>query len=360
MVVTYYFTREKLHQTISELCKANDSPDEEADLVAGRLVKSNLTGHPSHGVTRIPMYMAMVRYDMVKPGAKPDLQIDRGATVLINGNKGYGQVVAEKTIQVAIERARVHGVAAAGMTNLGHMGRLADYSVQAAKANCVGIVFTSTGGGSYLTAPFGGNSRRMGTNPLSIALPSDREFPIVLDMATSVFAEGKLPVMIDSGKSAPEKTVLDKNGQPTTNPADFYEGGAILPLGGDQGYKGYLLNFMVEAIAGILTGGGYVGRDEKPKFNNCTMMIVINMEQFIAPSDFKLDLERLIDYMKASPVLEGQEVLYPGEIEERCETEMLKTGIPLAEKTVEKIQKELDEYKVPIKLIELGQKEPLS
>ena len=360
MIDTYYFTREQLHQTIYELCKANGSPDEEADLVANRLVKSNLTGHPSHGVTRIPMYMAMVHLDMVKPGAKPDFLIDRGATVLINGNHGYGQVVAEKTIQVAIERARTHGVAAVGMTNLGHMGRLADYSVQAAEANCIGIVFTSTGGSSYLTAHFGGNSRRMGTNPISIALPSDREYPIVLDMATSVFAEGKLPVMIDSGKSAPEKTVLDKDGQPTTNPADFYEGGAILPLGGEQGYKGYLLNFMVEVLAGILTGGGYVGRDEKPKFNNCTMMVVINVEQFIAPSNFKLDLEKLIDYLKTSPTLEGQEVLYPGEIEARYETEMLKTGIPLAEKTVEKIQKELDRLSVPIKLTELGQKKPLS
>jgi len=153
--------------------------------------------------------------------------------------------------------------------------------------------------------------------------------------------------------------VLDKDGHPTTNPADFYEGGALLPLGGDQGYKGYLLNFMVEALAGVLTGDGFVGRDKQPRFSNCTLMIVIKVDQFRALSGFKGDLEKLIGFMKATPSHEGQEVLYPGEVEERTETELLKTGIPLADKTVEKIQNQLNRYNVPITLTELGTKEPL-
>ena len=360
MSETYYFTKEQLEHAISELCKANGSAQEEADLVAQRLVKSNLTGHPSHGVIRSPMYMGMVSADMVKPGAIPEIEIDNGATVLVNGNYGFGQVVAQKTVEIAIERAEIHGIAAVGMTNNGHIGRLADYSVQAANAGCIGIVFTTTGGFSFLVAPFGGKARRMGTNPISIALPSDRKFPVVLDMATSVFAEGKLPVMIDSGKSAPEQTILDKEGQPTTNPSEFYEGGAILPLGGEQGYKGYLLNFMVDVLAGVLTGGGFMGRDENPKFNNCTTMIVIKVDRFRELAGFKLDLETLINFMKATPTHEGQEVLYPGEVEERMETEMLKAGIPLADKTVENIQKQLDRAKVPIQLTEIGKTSPLA
>lgn len=360
MSETFYFTREQLEETVCETCKAAGSPDEEAKLVAGRLVKSNLSGHPSHGVIRTPMYMNMVYHGMVKPGAIPEIEIDNGPTVLVNGNDGFGQVVAQKTIEVAVERALAHGIAAVGMTNNGHIGRLADYSVQAANAGCIGIVFTTTGGASFLVAPFGGKSARMGTNPISIALPSDREFPIVLDMATSAYAEGKFPVMMDSGKSAPENTLLDKSGQPTTNPADLYEGGTILPLGGAQGYKGYLLNFMVEAIAGVLTGSGFMGRDEKPKFNNCTMMILIQVEKFRTLSGFKLDLDSLIAFMKISPSHEGDEVLYPGEVEERTETEMLKTGIPLADKTVDKIQEAMDRLEVPIKLADLGQKTPLA
>ncbi len=358
MSETFYFTREQLEQAVYDLCTTTGSPDEEADLVAKRLVKSNLTGHPSHGVIRIPRYMEMVRAGMLNPGVKPGFLYDKGATVLVDGHRGYGQVIAEKTIQVAIERGLAHGVAAVGMTNLGHIGRLADYSVQAAEADCIGIVFTASGGASLLVAPFGAKSRRMGTNPISIAIPSEREYPIVFDMATSVFAEGKLMVMIDSGRAAPDKTVLDNEGEPTTNPADFYEGGAILPLGGEQGYKGYLLNFMVEVLAGILTGGGYVGRDSNPLFNNCSMMILIHVEQFRKLSDFKLDLEKFIDFIKTSPTREGQEVLYPGEIEFRQETRMLKTGIPLPDKTVDKIQSDLDRLGVPTQLRELGRKEP--
>ena len=359
MSETYYFAREDLEKTVSDLCKASGSPQEEADLVAMRLVKSDLTGHPSHGVTRIPMYMGMVRAGIVKPGAAVEIDIDNGSTVLINGNDNFGQVVAQRTIEVAIERALAHGVAAVGMTNLGHIGRLADYSVKAAEANCIGIVFTTTGGVSFLVAPYGGNSRRMGTNPISIALPSDWRFPVVMDMATSVFAEGKLRVMVDNERATPEKSILDKDGEPTTNPSDFYDGGALLPLGGDQGFKGYLLNFMTEALAGILTNGGYMGRDENPKFNNCTMMILIDVTKFRAIADFKSDLEKFIGFMKASPTHEGEEVLYPGEVEERKETEMLKTGIPLADKRVEKIQEALDRLEVPIKIAELGRKEPL-
>ncbi len=355
----YYFAREKLEDAFQALFKACGSPDEEARLVATRLIKSDLTGHPSHGITRIPMYMAMAANDIVVPGAATEIDIDNGSTVLVNGHNNFGQVVAQKTIEIAIERAQAHGVAAVGMINLGHIGRLADYSVQAANANCIGIVFTTTGGASFLVAPFGGNSRRMGTNPISIALPSDREFPIVLDMATSVFAEGKLRVMIDNDRETPEKSILDKDGQPTTNPSEFYEGGALLPLGGAQGFKGYLLNFMVESLAGILTGGGHMGRDENPKFSNCTMMILIQVDRFREISDFKSDLEQFIGFMKASPSHEGDEVLYPGEVEERSETAMLKTGVPLAAKRVEKIQEAMDRLSVPIKLAELGSESPL-
>ena len=356
----YYFTREQLEKTIYDLCKACGSPDEEANLVADRLVKSDLTGHPSHGISRIPLYVKMVSVDMIKPGAVPEIEIDNGSAVLINGNHGFGQTVAQKTIEVAIERAHTYGVAAVGMTNLGHIGRLADYAVEAANENCIGIVVANTGGAVFLAAPFGGNSSRMGTNPIAIALPSDREFPIVMDLATSVFAEGKFRVMMDNGRAAPEKTLLDKDGQPTTNPSDLFDNGAILPLGGEQGYKGYLLNFMVEALAGILTGGGFMGRVEKPKFENCTMMILIHVEKFREISGFKHDLETLIAFMKASPSNEGEEVLYPGEIEERTEKEMLKSGIPLPEKTVDRIQRSLDSLKVPLKFSELGQRKPLA
>jgi uncharacterized oxidoreductase len=357
---TYYFAPDRLRQTVDDLCRASGSPQEEASLVAERLVKSDLTGHPSHGVIRMPMYTRMIRGGLLKPGAEPEISVDLGSTALLNGNRAYGQVAAEKAARVAIERGRKHGVAAVGVNNLGHIGRLADYAVAAARADCIGLVFASGGGGGVLVAPFEGSARRMSTNPLAMAIPSDREYPIVFDMATSVWAEGKFRVLRASGKPAPEQTLIDKEGRPTTDSEDFYAGGAILPLGGRQGYKGYLLNFMVEVLAGLLTGGGYLGRDEDPAFNNCTMVIVIDVSRFRELPQFKAELEGLVEHLKQSPVQEGKEVLYPGELEARREAEVLATGIPLAAKTVERIQEEMDHYDVSVRLAELGRSAPLS
>jgi uncharacterized oxidoreductase len=235
---------------------------------------------------------------------------------------------------------------------------LADYANSASRANCLALVFTSCGGVSSLVAPFEGLARRMATNPMALGIPSDREYPVVLDMATSVFAEGKLRVMLASGKSAPEKALLDKEGRPTTNPADFYAGGALLPLGGAQGYKGYLLNFLVEVLAGLLTGGGYAGGDDKAPFNNCTLMIVIDVQKFRELPLFKTELESMIKYLKDTPVEEGKEVLYPGEKEFKHEEAVLKTGVPLADQTVKAIQEELDRYEVPARLAEQGRLTP--
>ncbi len=356
---TYYFPPEKLRQAVCDLFLASGSPQEEADLVSGRLLKADLTGHPSHGIIRVPMYLRMMRADLIKPGAEPSLLLDHGSIAVVNGNYSYGQVGAEKAMSEAIERARTHGVAAVGVINLGHIGRLADYAVSAARANCIGMVYTTCGGAASLVAPFEGCARRMATNPMAVAFPSDREYPVVLDMATSVFAEGKLRVMIAANKPAPEDALLDKEGRPTTNPADFYDGGTLLPLGGKQGYKGYLLNFMVEVLGGLLTNGGFLGKEENAKFSNDSLMIVIDVEKFQDPAQFKTDLERLIKYLKESPVSQGKEVLYPGEVEARKEAELLKSGVPLAAGTVERIQKEMDRYNVSINLADLGKTSPL-
>jgi len=357
---TYYFSPEQLHRAISDLCLASGSPKEEADLVAKGLLKADLTGHPSHGAIRIPRYMEMMDEGLIQPGAKPDFLLDHGSTALINGNGSYGQVAADKAMSIAIERGLAHGIAAVGVMNLGHIGRLADYAISAARAGCIGMVYTSCGGTVSLAAPFEGSSRRMATNPIAVAMPSDREYPIVFDMATSVCAEGKFRVLRASGGSAPERTLIDKEGQPSTDPEDLYEGGAILPLGGKHGYKGYLLNFMVEVFAGVLTGGGCLGRKDNPAFSNCTLMIVLNVERFRELSQFKMELEGIIQHLKESPVLEGKEVLYPGEVEERREKEVLKTGIPLAAETVQKIQEEMDRYKVSVNLTEIAQLTPMS
>ncbi len=355
---THYFSLESLTQAAHDLCIASGSPEEEAGLVAERLVKANLTGHDSHGIIRMARYMELMRNGMIKPGARPEFLQDNGSTAVLTGNRGYGQVAAEEAMTVAIERAGQYGIAGIGVTDLAHIGRLADYAIRAARAGMIGLVFTSTGGFARSVAPFGGRSRRMATNPMAVAFPSGRDEPIVFDMATSAYAEGKFRVMMDGGHSAPEHLLLDKEGRPTTDPADFYDGGSILPVGGKQGYKGYLLNFMVEVLGGLLTGGGYVGREEEPIFNNCTLMIVLDVERYRKLPEFEQELEGLIGYLKDSPALPGEEVLYPGEPEARREAQRRREGIPLAAKTVENLQAELDRHGVATNLLELAQVAP--
>ena len=350
MTNTFHFAPETLESVAYDMFKATGSPEAEARLVASRLVASNLAGHDSHGVLRIYTYMGWTRDGRVKPGAKISIIKDNGATALVDGNWGYGQMAAEQTMAMAIKRARQHGIAAVGVTNLLHVGRLAEYAITAAKAGLIGLVSTSAGGYAQRVAPFGGIAGRIATNPFAASFPSADHEPVYFDIATSTVAEGKLQVARDAGAQMPENIIMDKEGNPTTSPTDFYDGGAILPLGGAKGYKGYLMAFLVEVLAGILTGGGFVGREEDPVFNNCTLMIAIDVEAFRPLAGFKDELDRMIAYLKATPSRPGEEVLYPGEVEVRSEQARRRDGIPLAAETVRKLQKELDILNLPTKL----------
>jgi uncharacterized oxidoreductase len=354
MDTVYLFPHERLQQVTHDILRGADSPEPEAALVAERLLKSNLTGHDSHGIIRIPRYMDWVRDGTIKPGQRADFLRDNGSTAVVTGNRGYGQVMATEAMKVAVQRAREHMVAAIGVTDLTHIGRLADYAVMASEAGMIGMVFTSTGGFSKLVAPFGGAERRMSTNPMAVAFPSDRPQPVVFDFASSAYAEGKFRVFSEAGVPTPPHILLDKEGRPSTDPNDLYAGGAILPLGGDQGYKGYLLNFMMEVLGGLLTGGGFVGKEDSPPFNNCSLMIVLNVSAFRELPAFKSELEQLIGYLKASRPAPGGEVLYPGEKEARQEAERRAKGVPLAETTVAKLQAEMQRYGVPGELLKDG------
>lgn len=358
MSETRYFPPEPLQQACTALIEAAGSPPAEAAQVSRQLVKANLTGHDSHGVIRLSHYLELVRKGDLVPDRHLAVLSDKGAAAVVSGNWGYGQVVATEAMALAIDKAREHHVSSVAITELNHIGRLADYAVQAAQADMIGMVFTS-GGGYYLSvAPFGGAQGRMGTNPIAVAFPSRREWPIVFDMATSALAEGKFKVMVDAHKAAPEGLLIDKEGRPTTNPNDLYDGGAILPVGGPQGYKGYLLNFLVEVLAGLLTGGGYSGHYPREGLNNCTMFIVLDVAAFRTLGDFESELEGFVSYLKATRPQPGGEVLYPGEVEMRRETERRSQGIPLAADTVAALQRELDRYGVGTQLVAVSQLAP--
>jgi LDH2 family malate/lactate/ureidoglycolate dehydrogenase len=351
MATTYhFFAPETLQGAIRDVFAAAGSPPEEAALIAQRLVKANLTGHDSHGTLRAHQYLERLRKGAIRPGQRLTLLREAGPTAVYSANRGYGQVGATLAMEQAIARARAANVAAVGLTDVNHIGRLADYAVLAAEADLIGMVLTSSGGFARIVAPFGANEGRISTNPFAVAFPSGRASPVVLDMASSAWANGKFKLMLDNHWDAPEGLLFDKQGRPSSDPSDLYEGGAIRPLGGGQGYKGTLLAIWVEILAGMLTGGGVVGVKDDPTVNNTTMMLALNVAAFRELPAFKAELEQLIAYLKATRPAPGGEVLWPGELEARTEARRRAEGIPLAADTVAGLQEELVRYGVPLRL----------
>ncbi len=188
--------------------------------------------------------------------------------------------------------------------------------------------------------PFGGRDARLGTNPISIALPSNLEAPFFVDMATSQVAGGKILVARNRRKPVPAGWLVDKDGNPTTDPNDYYTGGALLPLGGlDGGHKGYGLGAIVESFAGILTGLGW-GIDPAGKHNDGSLFLAINVTAFRPLNEFKTEITGFAKFLKSSRPAHGRtEVLYPGEIEWMTTQERLRTGIPVEETTWAEIEK---------------------
>jgi uncharacterized oxidoreductase len=310
-------------------------PREEASWVAELLVRANLVGHDSHGVIRIPQYAQAIKSALVQPGASFEIVKESPSTALINGHWGLGQVVARRAMELAIRKAKETKISSVGAYNLYHVGRLADYTRMAAEQNLVGIMTVNGGGASPLVAPFGGATGRLATNPISIAFPTGGSVPFLFDMATSIVAEGKVRVKRNRGEKTPEGWLLDNQGRPTTDPNAFYQEprGAILPLGGSAGHKGFGLAMVVEILSGILARGGYARQGAK-RFSNGTFIVVIDISAFVEPREFRAEIDDLLAYVKSAPTAPGVEaIMYPGEPEAIEQQRREREGIPLEDET---------------------------
>ena len=255
------------------------------------------------------------------------------STAVINGNWGFGFVVTERAMRIAIEKAKTHGVAALTIRQQSHIGRLGDYPAMAVAEDMIGLITADSGAGPKSVAPFGGSDRRLGTNPICIGVPSDLEAPVVIDMATSAVAAGKIALYRSRDEQVPQGWLVDKDGQPTTDPNDYYAGGSILPVGADQGHKGYGLSFMVEVLSALLTGLGF-GQDPYARHNDGCFVSVYNVEHFRPLKQFKQDVAGFAEFIKASPPAPGfNDVLYPGEIEHLTEQTRRRDGIFVEDST---------------------------
>ena len=237
----------------SRIFQAADAPKVTADLVGQSLVSANLAGHDSHGVIRIMQYLRQIDEDEIRPRATPEVERETPVMSLFNGHRCFGQLAAKVAIENGIDKARGNAVAAVGLKQSGHVGRLGEWVELAAGAGLIALAYANGGRSGGLVAPFGGAERRMGTNPIAVAIPLQDRPALLLDFATSAVAEGKVRVALNSGKPIPEGWVLDRQGRQTRDPADLYNDGMLLPA---AGHKGYSLALLADFLGGILTGSG--------------------------------------------------------------------------------------------------------
>src|SRR6202045_1033557 len=329
---------DRLTRIGAALLKAAGASDEEASAVAVGCVNANLAGHDSHGVIAIPTYIDRIKAGHIVPGAKWTIVQESPTTTVIDGHWGFGFHVNAKAMALTIEKAKTANVAACTVFRQSHVGRLAAYPMMAMKEGMIGLATADSGRSPKAVAPFGGREARLGTNPIFIAVPSDLEAPFYLDMATSAVAAGKIQLAAARGEEIPQGWIVDSDGRQTTDPRQFRKGGALLPLGGSEGYKGSGLAAMVEVLCGLLTGLGF-GVEPTGRHNDGCFLAVFKVDAFRPLAEFKREIGAFIKYLKETPPAEGSSgVLYPGEIEHQREQDRRKNGIDVEDSTWDKIK----------------------
>jgi uncharacterized oxidoreductase len=322
-------TSDRLHALSRAVCRAAGSGEREANLVADHLVEANLTGHDSHGVGLLPVYVEKVRAGLLVPNRHAELVSERGAVLVIEGNRGYGQVIGYEAMQLGMARAQEQGVALLAVRNSFHLGRIGHWAEQCARGGFASIHFVNGIDHPPLQAPFGGSDARVSTNPFCAALPGENGPAVVLDFATTVVAMGKARVAHNKGVPAPEGAVLDAEGRPTRDPGAMFREprGALLGMGL---HKGAGLALLCELLAGALTGGR-TAQPEHPQMGgiiNNMLSVIIDPDAFGERDALLREVEALIAWVRASPPREGfEEVLVPGEPERRRRARLLASGI---------------------------------
>ena len=328
---------DKLQGIAAGLLRGAGTSEEEAATVSRHSIGANLAGHDSHGIIQIPTYIDRVKRGHIVPGAPFEVVSESPTTTVVDGHWGFGYVVSERAMAMTIEKAKNSGVGAATVFRQSHVGRVADYPIMAAAEGMIGMMTADSGRAAKSVVPFGGREPRLGTNPICIAMPSDLEGPLFVDMATSAVAGGKVALAVARGTSIPEGWILDKDGNPTTDPTALGDGGASLPLGGPEGHKGYGLSVMVEILSGLLTGLGF-GHEPSGRHNDGCFMAAFNVEAFRPLADFKREVAEFAAYLTSSQPAAGfDRVYYPGELEHLRTQKLRKEGIFVEDATWAKL-----------------------
>lgn len=325
-------------------------PKQDAELAAEVLSLSDLRGIDSHGVARLHTYFDMLTLGKINP--KPNITIvrERKSVCTVDGDNGLGLVVGPKANEIAMDKADEHGSGWVSVCNTNHYGIASYYSLKALERDMLGWSMTNT---TKLVAPLWGAERMLGTNPISIAFPGKKNLPIVIDLATSAAAYGKIEIAKRKGLPVPKGWIINNTGEMTTDPNDMINGGALLPLGSERdlgGHKGYALSAMVDILTSVLSGANwgpfappFALRQEIPSRSVGKgighFFGAMQIDGFMEVDEFKKRIDEWIEVFRNTKPANGQKaVLIPGDPEHEEEAIRRKDGIPLIQAVVDDLK----------------------
>ena len=322
-----------LHALVKRILLAAGADEQSAEEVAHHLVLSNLSGVDTHGIWTIPIYVAGILANELLPAAKPAILQETATSALVTGNWTFGHVAAKYAMELAINKARTQNMAVVGIVQLHHIGRLGTYVEMAAAENMIGMVWAGGFGQvEPVSVPYGGKTRVMHTNPISIGLPAGEESTMMFDWATTALSGVKVENAYRRREQLPPNSIVDKDGVPTTNPDDFYAGGGHLPFGA---HKGYTLMMTSEFLGRIFTGAdSYVeaGRGGPIFLHQGVTMVAFKSDLFQPFADYAERADEMERRVRAVPPAPGfDEVLAPGDLEARTRERRRREGIPIAD-----------------------------
>ena len=325
-------TADELYELVKEIFLKAGADERNANGIAEHLVSANLSGVDTHGVFHVPRYVEAITAGQLVPTVWPEIQRETPTTALVTGNWTFSQVAARYAMEVAIEKAGEHNVAVVSLVRAHHIGRLGYYVEMGAAEGMISMLWA--GGYSVVnpsTAPYGGRGRLLHTNPFSMGFPAGDERRMMFDFATTNLSGVKIINAQRRGEQLPPGSIIDKDGNPTTNPNDFFDGGAYLPFGG---HKGYALMMAVELLGRIFTGADALveeGRGGLMAHQGVTM-VVFKADLFQPLDEYASRADELIRRTRAIPPAPGfKEVLAPGDPEARTRADRQRNGIPIAD-----------------------------
>lgn len=326
-----------LHQLVTLVVRAMGSTAPEAADVADHLVAANLAGHDSHGVGMLPDYVRLLHAGLLVPNQTLQLLADHGGVLVLDARRGFGQAMAKEAMHLGIERAKTQGSVVVALRNSAHIGRIGHWAEQCAAAGMLSVHFVNVADHAPLQAPFGCADARLGTNPFAVGVPgADGGAELLLDMATSAIAFGKARVARNKGVPVPEGVLIDEHGRPTTDPTTYVDTrqGALLSFGA---HKGSGLAILCEVLGAAVTGGATIA-PHHPRADgilNSMLSFIVDVGAIGDRAHIAAETAAVGAWVKAAPRVPGcDEVLLPGEPEQRARERRLAEGVAIDDKSL--------------------------